>query len=150
MLDYPIEKTREHTLTTSMTSGWYNDVFVFRLHEEGYNSGQYAVELIDVYRYSSAIKAHSRKAMVLDALRSFTNHQVYDHPTVHVEKSTEGKEWVDYGYTGFSNSDQFGGKSFSSFRHRVIALATLNPVVSPAMITTADEYAKSLIKEADD
>lgn len=147
MFSYPIEKARDHVFTTAITSGHWNNVY--RLHECKHDSGEYTIELLDVFTYRHAVQVQSRKDMILDALDNFTNHQVYHDGTVHIKRSNDGlDEWVDYGYTGFSYMDPFGDKGcFSSFEHRTIALASLHPYVSPAMIQAADKYAKSLIKD---
>lgn len=143
-----LEKDREHVFSTAITSGWWNDVFVFILHEHEYDSGEYWVELQDVYRYNVAVNVYSRETMILDALNQFANHHTYPKPIAH--KSGNGEDHgVDYGYTGFSYCDPFGGKGFSSYRHRTIAVATFSPGVLPAMIKAADKYAKSLIADAD-
>lgn len=144
MINYPIEKSREHILTTSVTSGLWNNVYVYRLHELKRDSGEYTIELLDVFKYSHAVQVQSRKDMILDALANFTNHQVYRNGTVHLEKSSEGLEWVNYGYTGFGYHDPFSGKGFSSFEHRVIILVSLHQYISPSMIQAADKYAKEV------
>lgn len=149
MFGYPIEKARDHVFTTAITSGYSDNVYVYRLHECKRDSGEYIIELLDVFKYSHAVQVQSRKDMILDALVNFTNHQVYRDGTIHIERSSEGLEWVNYGYTGFSDNDPFSGKGFSSFKHRAIVLASLHQYVSPAMIQAADKYAKSLVKDDD-
>lgn len=147
MFGYPIEKARDHVFTTAITSRHSDNVYVYCLHERKRDSGEYIIELLDVFKYSHAVQFQSHKDMILDALVNFTNHQVYRNGTIHIERSNEGLEWVNYGYTGFSDIDLFSGKGFSSFKHRAIVLASLYPFISPAMIQAADKYAKSLIKD---
>lgn len=149
-IDYPASKAREHIATSAITSGWWQDVYVYRLHETRYNSGEYAVEMLDVFRYSHTVKTQSRKDMLEDAMDAFVNHQIFSHHKLHATGEVEGRPFFEYastcfGYDGdvtFSPGQHIGG--VEGPKHRVIVVAVIGSVLTPQMVKAAEEYAKSL------
>lgn len=151
-IDYPASKAREHIATSSITSGWWQDIYVYRLHECGYDSGEYSVELLDVFRYSHRIKTQSREDMLNDALDSFTNHHCFSGRLLHATDSIEGRPFYTFASTGFgyhgdvtfSPGQHIGGQEGP--KHRVLIIAVVGSILTPKMVKMAEEHAKSLVK----
>ena len=144
-------EARKHIATSTITSGWWQDVFVYKLHETR-TKGQYSTELLEIFRYSHRLSTQPRDEMLEDALENFCNHHLYKH-TLHQTGTFEGRPTYNFGSTtyGYERPHGFGPGQHISISggpgHRVFVIAVIGSLLTQEMIQRAVEYAESQIKK---